>query len=129
MVRKGSREIQELPASTDAFVWLRLYQVEMAEKIPRGRTRPLWWTRRHPTRPLTYHAVHRMFERVNVHVGTSATLHSLRHTAAYRMAEDPGLPLTDVQFVLGHAALTTTQLYLTPRKEDVIRRVLARASA
>jgi integrase len=37
----------------------------------------------------------------------------LRHTAAYRMAEDPALPLTDVQFVLGHAQLATTQLYLT----------------
>ena len=24
------------------------------------------------------------------------TLHALRHTAAYRMAEDPALPLTDV---------------------------------
>jgi hypothetical protein len=41
------------------------------------------------------------------------------------MAEDPDLPLTDVQFVLGHALLTTTQLYLNPRKQDVIRRVLA----
>ncbi|MGH3562851.1 MAG: integrase, partial [Mycobacterium sp.] len=29
VVRKGSREMQELPASSDAFVWLRLYQVEM----------------------------------------------------------------------------------------------------
>ncbi|MET8170170.1 tyrosine-type recombinase/integrase [Streptomyces sp. NPDC005329] len=65
-----------------------------------------------------------MFERVNQLVGTSATLHALRHTAAFRMAEDPALPLTDVQLVLGHAQLTTTQLYLTPRKEDVIRRVL-----
>ena len=52
-------------------------------------------------------------------------MHSLRHTAAYRMAEDPALPLSDVQLVLGHARLTTTQIYLTPRKEDVIRRVLA----
>ena len=41
------------------------------------------------------------------------------------MAEDPALPITDVQFVLGHAQLTTTQIYLTPRKEEVIRRVLA----
>jgi hypothetical protein len=41
------------------------------------------------------------------------------------LASDPSLPLTDVQFVLGHAKLSTTQLYLTPRKEDVIRRVLA----
>jgi hypothetical protein len=37
-----------------------------------------------------------MFERVNTRAGTTATLHSLRHTAAYRMAEDPALPLTDV---------------------------------
>jgi integrase len=66
-----------------------------------------------------------MFERVNARAGTTATLHSLRHTAAYRMAEDPSLPLTDVQLVLGHAQLTTTEIYLTPRKEDVVRRVLA----
>ncbi len=125
VVRKGTRELQELPASTDAFVWLRLYQVEVAELIPRGRRQPLWWATRRPVRPLTYHAVHRMFERVNARAGTTATLHSLRHTAAYRMAEDPALPLTDVQLVLGHAQLTTTQIYLTPRKEDVIRRILA----
>ena len=125
VVRKGTRELQQLPASTDAFVWLRLYQVEMEGLIPKGRRQPLWWTLRRPARPLTYHAAHRMFERVNERAGTTATLHSLRHTAAYRMAEDPALPLTDVQLVLGHAQLTTTQLYLTPRKEDVIRRVLA----
>ena len=66
-----------------------------------------------------------MFERAGAAAGTDATLHSLRHTAAYRMAADPDLPLTDVQFVLGHALLTTTQLYLTPRKEEVIGRLLA----
>jgi integrase len=125
VVRKGSGAVQELPASPDAFVWLRLYQVQLDGLIPGGRRQPVWWTLRRPTRPLTYHAVHRMFERVNAKAGTSATLHALRHTAAYRMAEDPALPLTDVQHVLGHALLTTTQLYLTPRKEDVIRRVLA----
>ncbi|MGB9303945.1 MAG: site-specific integrase [Mycobacterium sp.] len=125
VVRKGSREMQELPASSDAFVWLRLYQVEMQGLIPRGRSKPLWWTRRKPFRVLTYHAAHRMFERVNAEVGISATLHALRHTAAYRMAQDPAMPLTDVQYVLGHAQLSTTQIYLTPRKEDVIERVLA----
>ena len=30
-----------------------------------------------------------------------------------------------MQFVLGHAQLTTTQIYTTPRQEDVIRRLLA----
>lgn len=125
VVRKGTRATQELPASTDAFVWLRLYQVEMGGTIPKGRTRPLWWTLRTPVRPLTYHAAHRMFERAVARAGGTATLHALRHTAAYRMAEDPALPLTDVQLVLGHAQLTTTQIYTTPRQEDVIRRLLA----
>jgi integrase len=85
VIRKGTRAAQELPASTDAFVWLRLYQLEMDGIVPKGRTRPLWWTVRQPVRPLTYHAVHRMFERVNKRAGTFSTLHSLRHTAAYRM--------------------------------------------
>lgn len=129
VVRKGSRAEQELPASTDAFVWLRLYQVEMEGLAPDGPGQPLWWTLRRPCRPLTYHAAHRMFERVNARAGTTATLHSLRHTAAYRMAEDPTLPLTDVQLVLGHAQLSTTQIYLTPRKQDVVRRVLAHHAA
>ena len=125
VVRKGSGATQELPASADAFVWLRLYQMEMEGQAPAGRHLPLWWTLRRPLRPLTYHAAHRMFERVNQAAGSSATLHALRHTAAYRMAEDPALPLSDVQAVLGHAQLATTQIYLTPRREDVIRRVLA----
>ena len=35
------------------------------------------------------------------------------------------MPLTDVQWVLGHAHLSTTQLYLTAPGEDVIASVLA----
>jgi len=125
VTRKGTRRVQELPASADAFVWLRLYQAQMDGLIPRGAREPLWWTLRRPARPLGYHAVHRMFERAAAAAGVAVTLHALRHTAAYRMAEDPALPLTDVQWVLGHAQLTTTQLYLTPRREEVIRRMIA----
>lgn len=40
------------------------------------------------------------------------------------MIDDPGLSLSDVQWVLGHAHLTTTQLYLRPRAEEVVARVL-----
>lgn len=129
VIRKGSGALQEVPASSDAFVWLRLYEVEMEGLLPAGRRQPLWWTLRRPFRPLTYHAAHRMFERVNDAAGATNTLHALRHTAAYRLASDPNLPLTDVQFVLGHSLLSTTQLYLTPRKEEVIRRVLAHHAA
>lgn len=128
VTRKGTRRVQELPASPDAFVWLRLYQAQMDGLVPRGPGEPLWWTLRRPARPLGYHAAHRMFERAAAAAGIPVTLHALRHTAAYRMAEDPSLPLTDVQWVLGHAQLTTTQIYLTPRREDVIRRMLAHHS-
>jgi hypothetical protein len=44
-----------------------------------------------------------MFNRANSLLGTNWTLHDLRHTAAYRLARDPKMPLTDVQWVLGHA--------------------------
>ena len=84
VVRKGSRQAQELPGSVDAFVWLRLYQVEMEGLVPAGRRRPLWWTLRRPYRPLNYQALHRMFERANCLAGSSAPLHALRHTAAYQ---------------------------------------------
>ena len=95
MVRKGSRAVQQVPASADAFVWLRLYQRDLfGQGIPRGRRQPLWWTLRRPYRPLTYHAAHRMFERVNAALGADWTLHDLRHSAATRMAHDPQLSLS-----------------------------------
>ena len=63
VVRKGSRAMQQLPASPDAFVWLRLYQAQMQGKVPAGPDDPLWWTLRRPFRPLSYHAAR------NVHPG------------------------------------------------------------
>lgn len=125
VVRKGSRALQQLPASPDALVWLRLYQQQMHGLVPAGGDQPLWWTLRRPYRRLGYHAAHRMFTRVNALLGTNWTLHDLRHTAAYRMARDPRMPITDVQWVLGHASLSTTQLYANPLPEDVIASVLA----
>ena len=41
VIRKGSRAMQQLPASPDAFVWLRLYQAEMQGKAPAGKDQPL----------------------------------------------------------------------------------------
>jgi site-specific recombinase XerD len=125
VVRKGTRAVQQVPASPDAFVHLRIYQQAMRGLVPAGRTQPLWWTLRRPYRPLAYHAAHRMFERVNASLGSDWTLHDLRHSAARRMARDPGLPLTHVQAVMGHAALTTTQLYLAPDRDEVVEQVLA----
>ena len=126
VVRKGSRVVQRLPASADAFVWLRLYQQELwRDGVPREAGLWLWWTLRRPWRRLTYPAARAMFGRANTLLGANWTLHDVRHTAAYRMARDPELPLTDVQWVLGHASLSTTQIYTVASQEEVIADVLA----
>jgi len=125
VIRKGSRAVQQLPASADAFSWLRLYQISLGAAVPAGADDPLWWTNRKPLRPLTYHAARAMFTRANQELGANWSLHDLRHTAAYRMARDPQMPLCDVQWVLGHVHLSTTQLYLTPAPAEVIAEVLA----
>ncbi|MFF1917394.1 tyrosine-type recombinase/integrase [Streptomyces sp. NPDC058239] len=125
VVRKGSCALQQLPASPDAFVWLRLYQQQTYGQVPNGPDDPLWWTLRRPFRPLNYHAARAMFVRANGTLGSNWSLHDLRHTAAYRLARDPLMPITDVQWVLGHARLSTTQRYVTPTADDVIEGVLA----
>ena len=79
VVRKGNRVLQHLPASTDAFIWLRLYQQEMLGMVPRGPDEPVWWTQRRPFRALEYDAARMVFTRVNRMLGSNWTLHDLRH--------------------------------------------------
>jgi hypothetical protein len=71
VVRKGSRALQMLPASADAFVWLRLYQHRLDAQVPRGPDAPLWWTLRRPVRPLTYDAARMMFGRAQDALGSN----------------------------------------------------------
>ncbi|MGX4690734.1 tyrosine-type recombinase/integrase [Streptomyces sp. JNUCC 63] len=126
VIRKGTRDYQQLPASPDAFVWLRLYQEEAWRKgAPRGHKELLWWTLRRPWRPLTYHAARAMFTRANELLGANWTIHDLRHTASFRMANDPEMSLLYVKEILGHKYLSTTQKYLNPSQDEVIAAGLA----
>lgn len=87
--------------------------------MPRDPTAKLWWTLRRPFRPLT------LLNRANALLGANWTLHVLRHTAAYRMARDPKPALTDVQWVLGHAHLSTTQIYVPAGRDEIVEAVRA----
>lgn len=126
--RKGTDAEQWLPASADAFVWLRLYLDEIGELAPSD---PIWWTRRRRRRsgsglerqPLNYDALRAVLRRVNELLGTNYSMHDLRHTCALRMLRNENLSLRDIQTILGHAHLSTTQTYLEEDPEDVIRRV------
>ncbi|MFD6995016.1 tyrosine-type recombinase/integrase [Streptomyces mirabilis] len=126
VIRKGTRDYQELPATPDAFVWLRLAQEEAWKKgVPRGRKQPLWWTLRRPWRPLEYDAARMMFNRANDLLGSNWTLHDLRHTASFLMLDDPYMPPVYVQHILGHKQLATLQIYNRPGRDDVISAGLA----
>ncbi|MEU0937292.1 site-specific integrase [Embleya sp. NPDC005971] len=121
VIRKGTHVYQELPATGDAFVWLRLYQEQAwRDGVPRGRTQPLWWTLRRPWRPLAYDAARMMFNRANELLGSNWTLHDLRHTATFRMLDDPTMPPVYVQHILGHRYLSTLDIYNNPSQDDVI---------
>lgn len=122
VVRKGSGAVQRIPASHEAFRWFRLYQ----ESLPKDLTRSgagAWWTLRKPYRPLNYEAARAILRRANSVLGANWTLHDFRHTAAIRMARDPNVSLTDIQAVLGHVHITTTEAYLRLRDDEVIERV------
>ncbi|MER7048416.1 site-specific integrase [Streptomyces jumonjinensis] len=125
VVRKGNQVLQHLPASADAFVWLRLYQQELRGMVPKHPSEPLWWTLRRPFRPLEYDAARMVFTRANQLLGANWTLHDLRHSTAKRMVRDPNLTLADVQWVMGHAHITTTEIYIAPTPDEVVAHVLA----
>jgi integrase/recombinase XerD len=129
VTRKGARAEQWLPASPDAFVWLRLYLADL--KVALAPEDRVWWTLRRRDhgdglrrQQMTYEALRAVFRRVNALLGTNWSLHDLRHTAALRMSRDKTLSLRDVQLILGHAHLSTTaEVYLVEDEEQVIRRV------
>ncbi len=119
VIRKGTRAYQRVPASPDALTWLRLYLSDGFEAAP---NEPLWWTLREPRRALQYTAMRAVLRRVTDDLGEHATLHNFRHTCATRLANDPQVPLTDVQAVLGHARITTTAKYVRPAMSDIVAR-------
>jgi integrase/recombinase XerD len=128
--RKGSRACQWLPASQESFVWLRLYWRETGGIGPDDRVRKTLRRRRAGGGPLGYQdlnyaALRAVIVRANQSLGSNWSMHDLRHTCALRMARGQQLSLRDIQVILGHAELTTTQIYLQDDDHEVIQRVRA----
>jgi site-specific recombinase XerD len=124
---KGSRARETVPVSPDSFVWTRLYLAEghvAPSEEPLPADAPLWVTLRQPRRPLTYTAIRAVLNRANDKLGANVTLHDLRHTCAARMSADPHMSITDVQAVLRHRSLASTQVYTTVKLDDLIARTL-----
>ncbi len=54
-----------------------------------------------------------------------ADLFSRVGTLLSTSSRDPQTPITDVQWILGHVHLSTTQIYVRPTADDVVQSALA----
>ena len=62
--------------------------------------------------PLTVNGIEWLLHQYGQQAGVALTPHQLRHTFARQLTE-AGLPITSLSKLLGHAQITTTQLYTT----------------
>lgn len=111
-VREGKgRKDRLVPIGERALDWLQRYLDQVRPRLARGRDPAALFvssrgTRIRPTR---------LTERLHRHlvaagVGKPGSVHVFRHTMATLM-HDGGADIRDLQEILGHAQLSTTQLY------------------
>lgn len=111
---KGSRE-RIIPLSPELDASLRSYRARMAESALRTGSRWLYsiWSRKQETWTPVYDGwIRDRFRKCVEAAGLPPTgeFHSTRHSFASRLL-DEGAPITAVRDLLGHAELTTTNLY------------------
>jgi integrase/recombinase XerC len=110
-VRGKGRKERLVPVGSRAVLGLRRYLNLREELVSRvgGDRRAVFLTRRgrRLSPRAVQRAVHAMFDAVG---GDGLRVHSLRHTFATHML-DAGADLRAVQELLGHASLSTTQVY------------------
>jgi len=121
VIPKGSRHRSPVRASPDAFMWITLAMAE-APSAPQG---PLWQTRTRVPRPLTYWALRQVLERANAALGSNITFHDLRHTYCYRLLENPELLIIEVQELMRHKRLASTEIYMRARMDDLVAKLVA----
>jgi len=125
-VRGKGRKERIVPVGTRAVLALRRWINVRAEvmKLPGADPRAMFLSRRGKRlSPRSIQlAMHRMFDAVG---GDDLRVHSLRHTFATHML-DAGADLRAVQELLGHASLSTTQIY-THTSVERLKRVYNQA--
>lgn len=110
LMGKGSKE-RLAPIHTLAAQKLRRYLVEGRPHLVRGGTTDAVFLSARGL-PLSADAIRRIFKRYLAQAGAASSLspHAMRHTFATHLIEG-GADLRTVQELLGHVALSTTQIY------------------
>jgi len=105
---KGDKE-RIVPLGRSAQDALADYMKNARAVLTKGRSSPLLFVGR-GARKLSRQRVWQMVSAASVAMGRHASPHMLRHSCATHMVEN-GADLRTVQTILGHADISTTQIY------------------
>lgn len=126
---KGDKE-RIVPLGKTAQEVLTGYLKDARPALLRKKTSPLLFPGR-GGRQLSRQRVWQMVQQASVSIGRKASPHMLRHSCATHMVEN-GADLRTVQTILGHADISTTQVYThvaLDRLKNVYRKHHPRAKA
>lgn len=108
---KGGKQ-RVVPVGSAATQWVRRYLSEARREWPGARGAPWLFVGPRGGRPLTRVGIWKLLKRYGAQVGVTRELtpHVLRHSFATHLL-DHGADLRAIQMMLGHADLSTTQIY------------------
>ncbi len=117
---KGSKE-RLIPLGGQALTWLQTYCEEVRQRISGSSQRDEVFLSR-LGRPLSRQSVWKIIKQYALQGGIREKIspHTLRHCFATHLLER-GADLRSVQMMLGHADISTTQIYTHLTKEHLIR--------
>ncbi len=119
VIGKGERE-RLVPAGDEAIAWLERYLEHGRPALvkPKVRTRKLFLN--HRGEGLSRKGMWKRFRHIADQLGIDAKVHTLRHSYATHLLAG-GADLRAVQELLGHADISTTQIYTHVGRDDLRR--------
>ena len=86
--------------------------------VRKGNSEYIFLSEREPHNPISTRTVELLFKNIGEKLNIKLTPHIMRHTSA-TLALQSGMSITQVQKMLGHANVNTTQIYAETSQEEI----------